>query len=170
MIDCRCYRISKPPSIPEIHLASDAMIQMELIAMWKIYALLAALFAALTAIFAKIGMEGIDSNLATGIRTVVILMLIWGIVFATVPLSEIKSLSATNWTFLILSGIATGLSWMFYFHAIQLGPVSRVAPIDKMSIALTMILAFFILGETVSWQAVIGGVLIVTGTLCMLWK
>jgi transporter family protein len=143
---------------------------MELIAMWKVYALLAALFAALTAILAKIGIEGIDSNLATGIRTVVILVLVWGIVFATVPIAEVKSLTAKNWTFLILSGIATGLSWMFYFYAIQLGDVSRVAPIDKLSIALTIVLAFVILGESISWQAVVGGTLIVAGTLCVLWK
>jgi len=139
-------------------------------AMWKVYALLAALFAALTAIFAKIGIDGIDSNLATGIRTIVILVLVWGIVFATGALSGIKTLNATNWTFLILSGIATGLSWMFYFHALQLGDVSRVAPVDKLSIALTIILAFVILGETVSWQAILGGSLIVAGTLCLLWK
>jgi len=143
---------------------------MELIAMWKVYALLAALFAALTAILAKIGIDGIDSNLATAIRTVVILVLVWGIVFATVPLSDISTLTAKNWTFLILSGLATGLSWMFYFHALQLGDVSRVAPVDKLSIALTIILAFVILGETVSWQSVVGGTLIVAGTLCMLWK
>jgi transporter family protein len=138
--------------------------------MWKIYALCAALFAALTAIFAKIGIEGIDSNLATGIRTIIILILIWGIVFATVPLVDIKLLTTMNWTFLILSGIATGLSWLFYFKAIQLGPVSRVAPIDKLSIVLTIILSFIILGETISWQAVLGGLLIVAGTMCMLWK
>ena len=138
--------------------------------MWQIYALLAALFAALTAIFAKIGIDGIDSNLATGIRTIVILVLIWGIVFATVSLADIKSLTATNWTFLILSGVATGLSWLFYFKAIQLGPVSRVAPIDKLSVALTIVLSFVILGETVSWQVVLGGFLIVSGTLVMLWK
>ena len=138
--------------------------------MWKICALLAALFAALTAILAKVGIEGMNSNLATGIRTIVVLVLIWGIVFATVPLSDVKMLTAKNWTFLILSGIATGLSWMFYFYAIQMGPVSRVAPIDKLSIALTIILAFVILGETVSRQAVIGGLLIVAGTLFMLWK
>ena len=137
--------------------------------MWQIYALLASLFAALTAILAKIGIQGVDSNLATGIRTVVILFLIWGIVFATVPMTDLSLLTAKNWTFLILSGIATGLSWMFYFHAIQLGPVSRVAPIDKLSIALTIILAFVILREPVSWQAVIGGFLIVSGVLCMLW-
>ena len=140
------------------------------LAVWKICALLAALFAALTAILAKIGIEGINANLATGIRTVVILFLIWGIVFATVPLSEMKTLSPKNWTFLILSGIATGLSWMFYFYAIQIGPVSRVAPIDKLSIVLTIILAFVILGETVTWQVVGGGLLIVSGTLLMLWK
>ena len=142
----------------------------EMESMWKIFALLAALFAALTAIFAKIGIEGIDSNLATGIRTVVILILIWGIVFATVPLAGIKSLTVTNWIFLILSGAAAGLSWLFYFKAIQLGPVSRVAPIDKLSVALTIVLSFIILGETVSWQVIVGGLLIVSGTLCMLWK
>ena len=138
--------------------------------MWKICALLAALFAALTAILAKIGIDKIDSNLATGIRTVVILLLIWGVVFMTVPLSNIKLLTAKNWTFLILSGIATGLSWMFFFYAIQLGPVSRVASIDKLSIAMTIILAFVFLGETVSWQVVVGGFLIVAGTLFMLWE
>jgi transporter family protein len=139
-------------------------------ALWKIYALLAALFAALTAIFAKIGIEGIDSNLATGIRTIVILVLIWGIVFATVPLADMKSLNITNWTFLILSGLATGLSWMFFFKAMQLGPVSQVASIDKLSIVLTIVLSFVILGETVTWQVVLGGLLITAGTLCMLWK
>ena len=139
------------------------------LAMWKICALLAAVFAAMTAILVKIGIDGINSNLATGIRTIVILILVWGIVLATVPLSEVKSLTAKNWTFLILSGIATGLSWMFYFYAIQIGPVSRVAPIDKLSVALTIFLAFVILGETVSWQVVVGGFLIVAGTLFMLW-
>ena len=138
--------------------------------LWKLYALLAALFAALTAIFAKIGIEGIDSNLATGIRTIVILVLIWGIVFVTVPLAEMKSLNITNWTFLILSGLATGLSWMFFFKAMQLGPVSQVASIDKLSIVLTIVLSFVILGETVTWQVVLGGLLITAGTLCMLWK
>jgi transporter family protein len=87
-----------------------------------------------------------------------------------VPLTDITLLTVKHWTFLILSGIATGLSWMFYFYAIQLGPVSQVAPIDKLSIVLTIILAFVILGETVSWQVVLGGLLITAGTLCMLWK
>ena len=138
--------------------------------MRQVYAVLASLFAALTAVLAKIGIQGIDSNLATGIRTVVILFFIWGIVFATVPMTNITFLTAKNWTFLILSGIATGLSWMFYFHAIQLGPVSRVASIDKLSIVLTITLAFVILKEPVSWQVVIGGLLIASGVLCMLWK
>jgi transporter family protein len=138
--------------------------------MWKICALLAALFAALTAVFAKIGIDGIDSNLATGIRTVVILVLIWGIVFATVPLTDVKLLTTKNWTFLVLSGVATGLSWMFFFYAIKHGPVSQVAPIDKLSVALTIVLSFVILGETVSWQVIVGGLLIVSGTLFMLWK
>ena len=138
--------------------------------MWQIHALLAAFFAALTAIFAKIGIDGIDSNLATGIRTVVILFLVWGIVFATVPLAQIYSLTAKNWIFLFLSGIATGLSWLCYFYAIQIGPVSQVAPVDKLSIVLTIMLSFVILGEVCSWQVVVGGLLITAGTLCMLWK
>ena len=137
---------------------------------WQICALLAAFFAALTAIFAKIGVEGVNSNLATGIRTIVILILVWSIVLVTVPIADMKLLTAKNWTFLILSGIATGLSWMFYFYALQLGDVSRVAPIDKLSIVLTIVLAFIILGETVHWQVVVGGMLIVAGTLFMLWK
>ncbi|MGL4595399.1 MAG: EamA family transporter [Thermoguttaceae bacterium] len=138
--------------------------------MWKIYALLSALFAALVAICAKIGIRGVDSNLATAIRTIIILLLTWGIVIWTVPISAIRTLTATNWTFLILSGMATGLSWLFYFRALQLGDVSRVAPVDKLSVAFTMLLAFLILGEKMTWQVVVGGVLIVTGSLVMLWK
>ena len=136
--------------------------------MWAFYALLSAFFAALVAVLAKIGMSGIDSNLATAIRTVVILLLTWGIVFWTLPLSTVKSLSMTNWTFLILSGLATGLSWLFYFKALQLGPVSRIAPLDKLSVALVIVLSFVILGEKVSWQVVVGGLLIVLGSLFML--
>lgn len=138
--------------------------------MWKLYALLSAVFAALVAILAKIGITGIDSNLATAIRTVVILAITWGIVFFTVPLENIKTLTAKNWTFLILSGIATGLSWMFYFKALQEGEASRVAPIDKMSVAITIVLSFIILKETVSWQVLLGGSLIVSGSLVMLYK
>ena len=138
--------------------------------MWAIYALLSAFFAALVAILAKIGITGIDSNLATAIRTVVILVLTWSVVFATVPLTTMKTLTAKNWTFLILSGIATGLSWLFYFKAIQIGPVSRVAPIDKLSVAITIILAFLLFREQVSWQVLCGGTLIVAGSLMMLWR
>jgi transporter family protein len=138
--------------------------------MWQLYAILSAIFASLVAILAQIGISGIDSNLATAIRTVVILIVAWGIVFFTVPLDSIKTLTAKNWTFLILSGIATGLSWVCYFKALQMGEASRVAPIDKMSVALTIILAFVILGERVSVQVIIGGGLIVAGSLVMLWK
>jgi len=137
--------------------------------MWVLYAFLAAFFAALVAILAKIGITGIDSNLATAIRTVVILVLTWSIVFATVPLVTLKTLTAKNWTFLILSGLATGLSWLFYFKALQLGDVSRVAPIDKLSVVLTIMMAFFILREPVSWQVLGGGGLIVAGLLLILW-
>jgi len=136
--------------------------------MWVFYALLSAFFAALVAILAKLGMSGIDSNLATAIRTVVILLLTWGVVFCTLPLSAVKSLSTANWTFLVLSGLATGLSWLFYFKALQLGPVSRVAPLDKLSVALAIVLAFVILGEKASWQIAVGGILIVLGSLCMI--
>jgi len=138
--------------------------------MWQYYALLSAFFAALVAILAKLGIRGIDANLATAIRTVVILILTWGVVLCTVPLSSVKSLTPANWLFLILSGIATGLSWLFYFKALQLGDASRVAPIDKLSVAITIVLAFVILRETVSWQVLLGGTLIVAGSLVMLIK
>lgn len=118
--------------------------------MWKIYALLSALFAALTAICAKVGVKDVDSNLATAIRTTVILFLTWGIVFASGHLQEVKSVSRYTWVFLVLSGISTGLSWLFYFKAIQIGDVSRVAPVDKLSVVLTIILAFILLKEPVS--------------------
>ena len=138
--------------------------------MWQLYAVMSAIFASLVAILAKIGIAGIDSNLATAIRTVVILIVAWGIVFFTVPLDSVKTLTAKNWTFLILSGVATGLSWVCYFKALQMGDASRVAPVDKMSVALTIILAFVILGEKASVQVLIGGGLIVAGSLVMLWK
>lgn len=115
--------------------------------MWWIYALLSALFASLTAIFAKIGVSNINSNLATAVRTVVVLVMIWGIVIARGEAKEITSLTKTNIIFLTISGIATGLSWIFYFKALQMGDVSKVAPIDKLSIALTIILAAIFLRE-----------------------
>lgn len=136
--------------------------------MWKWYAILSAVFASLTAIFAKIGIKDMDSNLATAIRTVIILFITWGIVFASNSFSGVKELSKTNWLFLILSGVATGLSWLFYFKALQLGEASKVAPIDKMSVVITIFLSFLILREPVSWKVILGGLLIAGGSLVIL--
>lgn len=138
--------------------------------MWKYYALLSALFAALTAIFAKIGVKDINSNLATAIRTSIILLLTWGIVLFSGRMSEIKNVSRHTWCFLILSGLATGMSWLFYFKAMQTGDASRVAPTDKLSVVITILLAFFLLKEPVSMKIIIGALLITAGSLCMLWK
>jgi len=138
--------------------------------MWKLFAILSALFAALTSILAKMGIKGVDSNLATAIRTVVIIFLAWGIVIATGVYHGIKDLTRQNWIFLILSGLSTGLSWLFYYKAISLGDVSQVAPIDKSSIVLTIILSFFILGEQFTVKTLVAGVLITVGTFVMLWK
>ncbi|SHE75428.1 EamA family transporter [Dysgonomonas macrotermitis] len=136
--------------------------------MWKWYAILSAIFAALTAIFAKVGIRNIDSNLATAIRTCIILLITWGIVITGNSLGDIKELSKTNWLFLILSGVATGLSWLFYFKALQLGDASKVAPIDKMSVVITIFLSFIILKEPVSWKVILGGLLIAGGSLVIL--
>ena len=138
--------------------------------MWKYYALLSALFAALTAIFAKVGVKGINSDLATALRTLVILLITWGIVFFGNQVGEIKEINRHTWTFLILSGIATGLSWLFYFKAIQEGDVSRVAPIDKLSVVLTICLSFLFLKEPVSLRVIIGGLLITGGSILMIVK
>jgi transporter family protein len=138
-------------------------------AMWWIYALLSAFFAALTAIFAKIGIKDVDSNLATAIRTVVILIIAWGIVFFRGSQTGITGLSKNTLIFLCLSGIATGLSWIFYFKALQLGKVSQVAPVDKLSVALAIVLSVVILGETLTWKAAIGAVLIIAGTLVLIF-
>ena len=138
--------------------------------MWKYYALLSALFAALMAIFAKIGVKDINSNLATAIRTSIILLLTWGIVLFSGRMNEIKDISRHTWCFLILSGLATGMSWLFYFKAMQTGDASRVAPIDKLSVVITILLAFFLLKEPVSMKVIIGALLITAGSLCMLWK
>lgn len=136
--------------------------------MWKYYAILSAVFAALTAIFAKIGVKNVDSNLATAIRTCVILLITWGIVIASNGIHGIKELSRINWIFLILSGVATGLSWLFYFKALQLGEASKVAPIDKLSVVFTIILAFLILKEPISWKVLLGGLLIAGGSIVIL--
>ena len=138
--------------------------------MWKVYALLSALFAALTAIFAKVGVKNVNSDLATAIRTSVILILTWGIVLFGQHVSEIRDVSKNTWLFLILSGVATGLSWLFYFKAIQLGDVSRVAPIDKLSVVITIILAFIFLHEQVNLRVIIGALLITAGSVLMLMK
>jgi transporter family protein len=138
--------------------------------MWKLFAVLSAVFAALTSILAKVGIKGVDSNLATAIRTVVILLLAWVIVFSTNAQKGLSSLNRQNWTFLILSGIATGLSWLFFYKAISLGDVSKVAPIDKSSIVITLILSFFILNEQFTLKTLIAGLLISAGTFVMIWK
>ena len=138
--------------------------------MWKVYALLSALFAALTAVFAKIGVKDVDSNLATAIRTSIILLLTWGIVLVTGHLSEVRSVPRHIWIFLVLSGVATGLSWLFYFRAIQIGDVSRVAPIDKLSVVFTILLSFLVLREPLTLRVIVGGLLITAGAIVMIWK
>lgn len=138
--------------------------------MWKYYALLSALFAALTAVFAKIGVKDINSDLATAIRTSVILFITWGIVLAGNHTAEVKGISGHTWIFLILSGAATGLSWLFYFKALQAGDVSRVAPIDKLSVVITICLSFLFLKEPVSLRVIIGALLITGGSIVMLIK
>jgi len=136
--------------------------------MWWIYALLSALFASLTAIFAKIGISGVNSNLATAIRTVIILIVAWAIVLARGEAKGIATLSRHNLLFLIISGIATGLSWIFYFKALQLGKVSQVAPVDKLSVALTILLSIIFLGEALTVKTAIGAVLIIVGTVVLI--
>ena len=136
--------------------------------MWWIYALLSALFAALTAIFAKIGIKGTDTDLATAIRTVVILVIAWGIAFIRGGAYTIGSLTRQNILFLVLSGMATGLSWIFYFKALQLGKVSQVAPVDKLSVALAIILSILFLGEALTWKTGIGALLIISGTIVLI--
>jgi transporter family protein len=136
--------------------------------MWVVYALLAALFAALTSILAKIGIEHVNSNLATAIRTVVVLIMAWGIVFVTGKHHELTNITQKSWLFLILSGCATGVSWLFFYKALQLGDVSKVVPIDKLSVVITIVLAFAILGEAVSAKTIIGGLLIAAGTLLLI--
>lgn len=132
---------------------------------WLLYALLSAFFAAITAILAKIGIKNVDSNLATAIRTVVILLFAWGIVLFQGTFRQVSSISRFSLLFLILSGLATGLSWLFYFRALQLGNASQVAPIDKLSLALTLILSFFILREKMSASIIVGVVLMVIGSI-----
>lgn len=135
--------------------------------MWQIYALLSAFFAALTAILAKVGVENINSNLATAIRTTVILAFTWGIALCTVPLKSLTTISWHTMLFLVLSGFATGASWLFYFKALQLGDASKVAPVDKLSVAITILLSVVVLGEPLSCKTLVGGLLIVAGSLVL---
>jgi transporter family protein len=135
--------------------------------MWKWYAALSALFAALTAISAKIGVKGICGNVATAIRTGVVLLLAWGIVLFSGQMKEVKELSKTNLLFLLLSGLTTGLSWIFYFKALETGDVSKVAPVDKLSVVFVMILSFFLLHETPDLKTVLGDLLIVAGAIML---
>ena len=135
--------------------------------MWFIYAILSAVFAALTSILAKIGIDGVNSNLATAIRTIVVVAMSWGMVFLTDAQGGIGSISRRSWIFLILSGLATGLSWLCYYKALQMGEVSKVVPIDKLSVVITLVLAFVFLHEQFTVKSLIGAVLITAGTLVM---
>ena len=136
--------------------------------MWWTYALLSAFFAALTAIFAKVGVQHVDSDLATAIRTAVILVIAWSIAMVRGGAFTMGTLTKQNVLFLCLSGVATGLSWVFYFKALQIGKVSQVAPVDKMSVALAIILSFFFLGEALTWKTIAGAALIIGGTLVLI--
>ena len=135
--------------------------------MWFILALLSAIFAALTSILAKIGIDGVNSNLATAIRTMVVVVMAWGMVFLTHSQSGISEISKKSWLFLILSGLATGASWLCYYRALQIGDASKVVPIDKLSVVITLILAFIFLHEEFTAKSLIGCILIGAGTLVM---
>lgn len=135
--------------------------------MWLVFALLSAVFAALTSILAKVGIEGVNSNLATAIRTIVVVILAWGMVFLTNAQGGIAQISRKSWVFLILSGLATGGSWLCYYHALQIGDVSKVVPIDKLSVVITLVMGFLFLHEQFSAKSLIGCILIGVGTLVM---
>ena len=136
--------------------------------MWAIFAILSAIFAALTSILAKVGIEGVNSNLATAVRTIVVVLMAWFMVFVTGNQNGIVDISKKSWIFLILSGLATGASWLCYYKALQLGEVSKVVPIDKLSIVITISLAFVFLGEQITLKTIIGCSLIIVGTFVMI--
>ena len=136
--------------------------------MWAIFAILSAIFAALTSILAKVGIEGVNSNLATAIRTIVVVLMAWFMVFITGNQNGIVDINKKSWIFLILSGLATGASWLCYYKALQLGEASKVVPIDKLSIVITIVLAFIFLGEQITLKTLIGCCLIVAGTFVMI--
>ena len=135
--------------------------------MWLLYAILSAVFAAATSLLAKAGIEGVNSHLATAIRTGVVLVLAWGMVFLTDAQTGIGDISRRSWLFLILSGLATGLSWLCYYKALQIGEVTKVVPIDKLSVVITLLLAFVFFHETFTWKSAMGIILITAGTLVM---
>ena len=135
--------------------------------MWAVFAFLSAVFAALTSILAKVGIEGVNSNLATAVRTVVVLAMAWGMVFITNTQDGIMDISQKSWIFLILSGLATGASWLCYYKALQIGEASKVVPIDKLSVVITLILAVIFLHENMNAKSILGSLLITAGTLCM---
>ena len=137
--------------------------------MWIVFALLSAMFAALTSILAKIGIDGVNSNLATAVRTVVVVLMSWLMVFVTNNQNGLSEISRKSWIFLILSGIATGASWLCYYKALQMGSATEVAAVDKLSIVFTLILAFFFLHDTFTVKSLIGCSLIATGTIIMVW-
>lgn len=137
---------------------------------WILMAVAAAFFAALTAIFAKIGVSGVNSNLATAIRTTVVLVLAWGIVLATGEQKAMGEINQRTWLFLVLSALATGASWLFYFAALQRGPASVVSAIDKTSIAIVLVLAALFLGEAFTWKTAVGGLMVVGGAVLIAWK
>ena len=136
--------------------------------MWFFFALLSAIFAALTSILAKIGIEGVPSNLATAIRTVVVILMAWAMVFLTNSQTEIVNISKKSWLFLILSGLATGASWLCYYKALQMGNATEVSAVDKFSLVLTLVLAFFFLQDVLTFKTIIGCLLITIGTLVMI--
>ena len=136
--------------------------------MWFFFALLSAIFAALTSILAKIGIEGVPSNLATAIRTVVVILMAWAMVFLTNSQTEIVNISRKSWLFLILSGVATGASWLCYYKALQMGNATEVSAVDKFSLVITLVLAFFFLQDVLTFKTIIGCILITIGTLVMI--
>ncbi len=137
---------------------------------WLTWALLSAVFAAATALLAKVGIDGVNSHLATAWRTTVVMVIVWGIAFVTNRPEAILDLPKRSWVFLVLSGIATGLSWLCYFRALQLGDVSRVAPVDKLSVVFVIVLAAFFLGEPLTWRTMVGGGLIAAGAVILAMK
>lgn len=151
--------------LPVLHCVQKT--ETEAFAVWFIFALLSAVFAALTSILAKVGIDGVNSNLATAVRTVVVVIMAWGMVFLTNNQGGISEISRRSWLFLILSGLATGASWLCYYRAIQIGEVSKVVPIDKLSVVITLVLAAVFLHEKFTPKSVIGCILIGAGTLVM---